>query len=147
MGLEVIYNGMIVLNPYVRENLIKLDNALPGDVVVTGGDRYRDADRNIRSASNGRIVPNASQTSPHLYRRGARAVDIAVPDATDRQIRAAAKDKTSFSDPNTKKYPDGHTHVSLPPYTQYKIPKKIRDEFCKQNPGSPGCSSPTNNCH
>ncbi len=91
-------------------------------------------------------MPNASQTSPHLYGRGARGVDIAVPNATDRQIRDAARDKTSFSDPNTTSYPDGHTHVGLPPYSQYKIPKKIREEFCKQNPGAPGCSPPPNDC-
>ena len=145
-GLEVIYNGNVVLNQLVQDNLSRLDAAFPGrDVIVTGGDRYRDSDRNIRSASNGSIVDGASQTSPHLYDRGARAADITIPGVTNQEISDAVRNNTDFLPANTAHYSDGHTHVALPPSSSYNLPQSIRDEFCRQNPGVPGCPPP-NSC-
>jgi RHS repeat-associated protein len=141
-GLDVVYNGNVVLNPQVRDNLNKLDAALPGDVFVTGGDRYRGANGDVVSASNDQVIPNASQTSPHLYGRGARAIDIVVPGATNEQVADVAKNKTGFSPGNTEHYSDGHTHLALPPYSSYNIPQSVVDEFCKQNPTAKMCNPP-----
>ena len=146
-GLEVIYNGNVILNQQVRSNLERLDRALSGDVIVTGGDRYRDADGNIRSASNGEIVPEASQTSPHLYENGARAADIAVPGSSNQAISDAIRNKTDYAPGNTATYDDGHTHVALPPSSSYNVPPGVRREFCRQNPAAAGCNSlPQNDC-
>ena len=146
-GLAVIYSGQVVLNPLVVQNLTRLDEALPGrDIVVTGGDRYRDRAGNIRSASNGSIVTNASQTSPHLYERGARAADIYVAGASNREIADAVRMSTDFSPGNTTHYDDGHTHVALPPSVSFYLPQSIRAEFCRQNPAAPGCSPPPGGC-
>lgn len=132
-GLEVIYNDQVVYNPRVRRNLERLDAALPGDVIVTGGDRYRDDSGAIISTSNNEVVKNASETSPHLYENGARAVDIAVPGATPEQIADAAHAHTEFFPPNTKHYADGHTHLALPPTAEYNyVQPRGNPDLCPQ---------------
>jgi len=118
-GLDVIYGDYVLLNPQVRENLERLDAALPGDIVVTGGDRYRDSNGDIRSATNNSVVPDASETSPHLYENGARAVDLYATQATPQDIAQAARDHSEFLSGNTKHYDDGHTHLALPPQDKY----------------------------
>ncbi|SMN12511.1 Rhs family protein [uncultured Candidatus Thioglobus sp.] len=140
-GLDVIYNGNVILNPQVHDNLHKLDVVLPGyDVIITGGDRYRDANGNIVSASNDQIVLDSAKKSPHLYGQGARGVDLVVPNATNEQIAKAAKD-AGFDPARTIHYPkDDHTHLVLPEDSTYNIPQHIVDEFCKQNPAAKMCN-------
>ena len=76
LGLEVINEGIVLNNPAVNARLESLDKALPyTDVIVTGGDRYRDTDGNIRSSSNNEIIPNSAQKSQHLEQS---AVDFAL---------------------------------------------------------------------
>jgi hypothetical protein len=100
-----------------------MDKTMPnGDIRVSGGDRYLDRDGNVRSATNNKVVPGSRYTSPHLYENGARAVDIYVPGASDKEIKDAAK-RAGFPEYNTKQdYDDGHTHINLPntPDNYYK---------------------------
>jgi len=126
---EVLYNGYILSNPNVPDNLDLINALLVSrgypdrsfQLGVTGGDRYLDAAGNVRSSTNHAIVPGADRTSPHLDVNGARAVDLQVTgipnDVFDQVLR-----QTNFAPGMTLRYPDGHTHISLPP--QFGLPRR-----------------------
>jgi len=83
-GLDVNYNGFVVNNPTVRAGLDRLDRELPGkNIEVTGGDRFVDADGNVRSSTTGEIVDGTEPSTPHAEENGSRAADFKVPGATD----------------------------------------------------------------
>lgn len=119
---HVAHNGFTLRNPNVVRNLNALNQELINmgykdeDFVlsVTGGDRYRDSEGNIRSATNDSIVGAASKQSPHLYERGARAVDLDVRGVSQSDFNAALQ-KTQFDPSSTgRDYPNApHTHINL----------------------------------
>jgi len=134
LGLRIEWNGMVINNELVRSNLERLNQAiLDSDpcitddqfvIRVTGGDRYRDRMGRIRSVTSGMLVPDSSQTSPHLIERGARAVDVQFTGITDSQFDNALA-SSDFLPANTiRGYTDGHTHIALP----------NRREFYTENP-------------
>jgi len=139
-GLRVDYNGYVVSNPMVRINFDLLNSLIVNYgindncfvLLVTGGDRYRDPNNPnvIRSATNGSVIPNASPRSPHLYERGARAIDFVVrnvPGCGCRPVTDAVVDwalwGTDFDLNSTERdYPEGpHTHINLPNMPQYDL--------------------------
>jgi RHS repeat-associated protein len=66
-GLEVLYKGGEIKNPLLRQKLQMLNDMLPGsDIIVTGGDRYRDSSGNIRETLNNKLVKESAIDSAHL---------------------------------------------------------------------------------
>lgn len=141
LGLRIEWGGWVLNNPLVRSNLVAMNAAIVAGgrsdhcfvIRITGGDRYRDPNdpTTIRSATNNSIIRQASQTSPHLIERGARAADFTVENVTtgdcscgspvtNLDVDQAIKG-TDFSPANTsREYPnEPHTHVALPPLPQY----------------------------
>jgi RHS repeat-associated protein len=139
LGLRIDWGNFVLNNSLVRSNFEALNTAIvsmgiPDECFVlrvTGGDRYRDPKnpRVIRSATNNEIVRNASQTSPHLIERGARAIDFTVETSenicackpvTNSMVDEALR-ATDFATSNTSRdYPDNpHTHIALPPLQRF----------------------------
>ena len=105
-GLEVKYGNIVLNDPAVRARLDSIDRALPGtDVIVTGGDRYRDKDGNIRSSSNDKIISNSSPTSKHLDNL---AVDFALSN-----MSPTKQFIEEYFDWVKADYSDGHVHGDL----------------------------------
>ncbi|MBY0578941.1 MAG: hypothetical protein K2P57_07845 [Burkholderiales bacterium] len=119
---HVAHNGFTLRNPNVLRNLNALNQKLVNmgyddakfELSVTGGDRYRDSEGNIRSATDNSIVEGASSRSPHLYERGARAVDLDVRGVSKTDFDTALR-STQFDPSSTgRDYPNApHTHVNL----------------------------------
>ena len=107
-GLEVIV-GNYVVSPVLVWMLQQVNSQFPSqDVVVTGGDRYRDADGNIRSSSNDQIIPDSAPYSKHLL---GEAVDFYVT-GTDDAAAAAAALLAGF-DWVKSGYDNGHVHADI----------------------------------
>ena len=140
LGLRIEWGNWVLNNALVRSNLVALNAAIVGAgspdecfvIRVTGGDRYRDSGnpRIIRSATNNSVVAGASQTSPHLIERGARAADFNIENSSDpscsckpvtNRVVDEALRETDFAPGNTSRdYPQApHTHVALPPLPRF----------------------------
>jgi len=140
-GLRIDWGGYAFSNLITSSNFQLLNMNLVQDgfqddcfvLRVTGGDRYRDPEDPsvIRSSTNDEVVSDASQTSPHLVERGARAVDFSLENVssgsckcskrvTNADVDAALK-RTEFLPANTERdYPNApHTHVATPPGSRY----------------------------
>jgi len=130
-GLEVDFAGYTLRNPQVILNLLRLNEAimrvsgLRNDqfmLRVTGGDRFRDENGVIVSATNGLPILKSAAKSPHLVERGARAVDLAVVGVSDCIFDRALK-STDFLPANTiRGYDDGHIHIALPNIEKFYAP-------------------------
>jgi len=127
LGLRIEWNDYIFSNLKVIRNLIRLNEEIiklgkkDDEFVlsVTGGDRFKDSQGNIRSATTYEIIQNSSSTSPHLTERGARAVDLCVSGVSNESFDKALK-KTEFLPDNTERnYQDTHTHIALPNLINY----------------------------
>jgi RHS repeat-associated protein len=127
LGLRIQWNGYIVTNLQVIRNLIRLNQeivklGIKDDefaLSITGGDRFKDTQGNIRSLTTYEIVKNSSSTSPHLFERGARALDLCVSGVSDELFDKALR-KTEFLPVNTERnYTDQHTHIALPNLIRY----------------------------
>ena len=106
LGLEVIYGNIVLNNPAVKARLESIDKALPHtDVIVTGGDRHKDADGNIRSSSNNEIIPKSAPKSKHLDRT---AVDFALSN-----MSPTKEFIENYFDWVKTDYSDGHVHADL----------------------------------
>jgi RHS repeat-associated protein len=121
-GLRIEWGGYVLNNPYVRANLERLNQeivkqGLPDNdfvISVTGGDRYRDVDGQIRSLTDDQVVKDSDKNSPHLIARGARAVDVKLSGVCPKVFEKALA-KTEFLPANTiQDYADGHVHIALP---------------------------------
>ena len=114
LGLEVLYGDIVLSNPVVKDQLDRIDKALPGtDVRVTGGDRYIDPDGNIRSSSNNNIIPNSAKKSQHL---DGTAVDFSLSD-----MSPGKEFIEGFFDWSKTDYDDGHVHGDLRDTSDAKI--------------------------
>jgi hypothetical protein len=130
-GRELNPDGYVLTNSVLRSNIAQLYQEIVNKVgndrftfQVTGGDRYRDSEGAIRSATNNEVVTNSSPTSPHLQERGARAADLRIQGVSDATVNDAAK-KTDLNPP-TRGYEDGHTHVQLPNERRFYAPGQRR---------------------
>jgi hypothetical protein len=119
---EVINNGYAISNQNVSDNLDRLNAAIMGlgypnnsfRLRVTGGDRYLDANGNVRSSTTHEIVRRADRTSSHIVTNGARAADLSVEGVPDDVFDRALRE-TDFDPAMTEReYDNGHTHISLP---------------------------------
>jgi RHS repeat-associated protein len=138
LGLEIDWGGYILSNADVVQNLQKLNDELvnagflDGCFVlrVTGGDRYLDSRRRVRSLTDNSIVANSTANSPHLIGRGARAVDLQLEkgrapmccanEPKDSDVDNAVR-KTSFDFRlSTRAYPDRHLHLGLPNQLRFR---------------------------
>ncbi len=128
-GLKIDWGNYVLLNPAVRENLIKLNKEIikmgvPDEcftLKVTGGDRYIDETGNVRSATDDSIVEGAGKTSPHLYENGARAVDLHVYGVSNDTFDKALKNTALLPRATQRDYPDHHTHINLPNLQKYYL--------------------------
>jgi len=131
LGLRIDWGNYVISNPAVKSNLERLNQALIDargcdDFVlkVTGGDRYIDADGNVRSSTDNSIIPgsDASKT-PHNVAKGGRAVDFTHEGVTDAEVDRALQEGTDFNPGETAheaEYPNApHTHVGLPNLKKY----------------------------
>ncbi|MFC1859130.1 RHS repeat-associated core domain-containing protein, partial [Thermodesulfobacteriota bacterium] len=76
LGLEIIWNDIVITNKAVKDTLIRLDKDLPGaTIVVTAGDRYIDSVGNIRDSSTNRRSSSKARKGEHLY---GNAVDFEI---------------------------------------------------------------------
>jgi len=137
VGLKVDTNGIVLLNKKVVNQLELLNSKLIElgyddncfTILVTGGDRYRDINGVIRSASNYSVVKNSVETSRHLYENGASAVDFVVlsnlckcgEKEFDSSDLITALHRTSFEN-ILDNYPDNpHIHVRLPKSDEWSM--------------------------
>jgi hypothetical protein len=128
LGLRIEWNNYILSNLRVIRNLIRLNEEIiklgkkDDEFVlsVSGGDRFKDSQGNIRSVTTYEIEEDSSLTSPHLVTRGARAVDLCVSGVSNTLFDKALR-KTEFAPANTERdYPTApHTHIALPPFTEF----------------------------
>ena len=149
LGLRVDYGGYVVTNPNVRENLNRaneniVNRGIPDNsfvIQITGGDRYRDTSGSIRSVTNNRIVPNSSQTSPHLLERGARAVDLGVSGVSEGEFREALRG-TDFNQvtPPSSYRENPHFHLSLPNLRNFDGPYSNIDDLVDSDSLNTGTS-------
>jgi RHS repeat-associated protein len=126
-GLLINWGNYIIHNSHVRENLINLNQQIVNSGIPntqftlrgTGGDRYRDDNGGIRSATDNSVVRDSARNSPHILERGARAVDLQVVGVND-DVFDSALGNTAFSPRDTlRNYTDGHTHINLPNQQRY----------------------------
>ena len=104
LGQRVEWGNFVFHNPLVRGNLELLNllivqSGVSNDcfvIRVTGGDRYRDpANPKVhRSFTDGSVVKDSSQTSPHLVENGARAVDFNIENISIMTLISFIKSKT-----------------------------------------------------
>ncbi len=131
LGLRIKWGSQVLNNPFVILNLYRLnqaiiDQGLADDsftLLVTGGDRYRDCNGQIRSLTDYSVVTDSSQKSEHLIENGARGVDLRVNGAGN-EVFDRALLVTDFSPWNTNRnYPKSpHTHIALPNEKKYYVP-------------------------
>jgi RHS repeat-associated protein len=98
----------ISLDLYLK--LTELNELFPGkDVVVTGANRYRDKDGNIRSSTTNELIPKSARESKHL---SGQAVDFVIPGISNK-IAAEASLRVGFSwvDGEYKEGP--HVHADM----------------------------------
>jgi len=118
--LTVNYNGQVVRNPHVRDELAKLRAGLDVeghsniDLVVTGGESYYDAaaGRSI-SLTDGSVIPKRGSGSAHHIEYGARDVDVRRVGIPDADFKSVVRTYTNF-DRMGNDYSDGHWHLGLP---------------------------------
>jgi RHS repeat-associated protein len=128
LGLRIEWGNYVLNNPYVHANLHRLNQELINQgrsnndftLRITGGDRYVDSQGNIRSSTTQEIV-RTTRTSEHLIENGARGVDLNVSGANKRDFDRALRN-TDFLPENTRRYPDGHTHIALPRRPEFMLP-------------------------
>ena len=75
---------------------------------MTGGNRYRDANGDIRSSTNGELIPNSAKYSKHL---SGEAVDFYVTDTDDEDAAQAALN--AGFDWVKAGYDNGHVHADI----------------------------------
>jgi len=129
LGLRVNYNSIVLGNPFVLANLERLNQAIVNqgiaddkfEIRISGGDRYKDFDGNIRSLTNDEIIKDSEPNSAHLIDNGARAVDIHDVQETGLTLGILDKAlrKTEFQRCKSCKYDDRHTHLQLPNEKRY----------------------------
>ena len=107
-GLDVKTNGYkISLDLYLK--LVNLNQLFPKqDIIVTGGDRYRDSQGKIRSSTNDKLVKNSATYSKHI---AGEAVDFTVTNTPDKEAAAAALN-AGFDWVKTG-YDNAHVHADI----------------------------------
>lgn len=76
MGLEIIWNDVVITNEAVNNALIKLDKDLPNATInVTAGDRYVDSNGDIRDSTTDKVSRSKAKSGQHLY---GNAVDFEI---------------------------------------------------------------------
>lgn len=81
------------------------------EFVITGGDRYRDPNGQIRSSTNFEIIWNSSDTTYHL--NGA-AVDVRIRGVSEEIVLAAWATTDFHGGYVSNNYGDGHWHFQFP---------------------------------
>ncbi|MEZ4721108.1 MAG: RHS repeat-associated core domain-containing protein [Flavobacteriales bacterium] len=80
--------------------------------VISGGDRYKDANGKIYSASNDSPIPKSASKSQHLREEGATGVDLKFAEGISYEILEQAAENTGFRIDPSGKY-DDHFHIDL----------------------------------
>lgn len=107
-GLAVI-TGNYVLSDKIKDALHKVNEYFPDqNVIVTGGNRYRDNFGQVRSATNDSIIPNSAVYSKHLQ---GVAVDFVITNVPNELASEAASQVFDWVDGKYKEGP--HVHADF----------------------------------
>jgi RHS repeat-associated protein len=82
-------------------------------IAVTGGDRYKDKDGNIRSRTNNGIIKKSASQSRHLQENGAIGIDLSSGGIDMETLEKAAAKVGLRINPDGEPYSDGHIHIDM----------------------------------
>jgi hypothetical protein len=80
--------------------------------VISGGDRYKDSEGNIYSATNDKEIPKSAKKSQHLREEGATGVDLKFAEGISYEVIEAAAEEVGFRLDPSGTY-DDHFHLDL----------------------------------
>ena len=127
---ELNFDGYVVRNPAVRENLQRLRTAMDAEgnkgtsLNVTGGESYQAADGRVRSVTNDSVISNRRSNSAHNIENGARGVDLRATTMEHKKFMQIVRAATDFTN-NTNAYEDRHEHLGLPNTTENWCPAGV----------------------